>query len=174
MLRTGRNNLCLRKYRLDDIIPYAEFASNPAIWQYMRDEFPHPCSLEQAEIYILGAMGQVVPTQFAIEWQGHFAGDIHLSLQTDILRHSAMLGYWMAEPFWGCGLMTEAVKTISRYAFNRLQLKRIVSRVFANNEGSVRVLEKAGFHREGTFRKAVLKNNQYIDQLQFALDVFQD
>jgi len=174
MLKTGRENLYLRKYRLQDIPLYAEFASNPEICRYMRDDFPHPCTPERAEAYILGAMGGHKTTHFAIDFQGGFAGDIHLQPQTDILRHSALLGYWLAEPFWGCGIMTEAVKTITQYGFLVLGLKRIVARVLADNVASVKVLEKAGFIREGYFKRAVIKHGEYLDQAQYARDIFQE
>jgi len=102
---------------------------------------------------------------FAIDYQGIAIGDIHIAKQTDILRLSGFLGYWIAEEFWGKGFVTEA---ITRHAFDNLGLIRVFARVFANNTGSIRVLEKAGYEREGYFKNAIIKEGVILDQLQYA------
>ncbi|MCZ8186727.1 MAG: GNAT family protein [Beijerinckiaceae bacterium] len=65
---------------------------------------------------------------------------------------SATLGYWMGAPHAGKGHMTEAVKALTRHAFLRLGLERIEAACLPDNAASVRVLEKAGFRREGYAR----------------------
>lgn len=65
---------------------------------------------------------------------------------------SATLGYWMGAQHAGKGHMTEAVKALSRHAFTRLHLERIEAACLPDNTASVRVLEKAGFRREGYAR----------------------
>ena len=67
--------------------------------------------------------------------------------------HRAELGYWLAQPYWGHGLMTEAVKAVSDFGFNHFGLSRITAGVFIYNPGSARVLEKSGFQLEGVLRK---------------------
>jgi len=82
--------------------------------------------------------------------------------------HKAELGYWLAKPWWGKGIMTEAVQKITDFAFADLGLIRITANVFQFNTASARVLEKAGFCLEGHFRKHYLKNGKIFDGLLYA------
>lgn len=77
-------------------------------------------------------------------------------------------GYWLAEDFWGKGLMTEVVNKFSDYCLGGRGLVRLEATVFSYNLGSIKVLEKNGFEREGIIRKAYLKNGEYIDGLLFS------
>ena len=84
-------------------------------------------------------------------------------------RHSAELGYWLGKPFWGRGIITEAARAITAYGFETLGLTRIYAHVDSDNGASARVLEKAGYQREGLLRKAVLKKGELVDYLLFAI-----
>ena len=75
---------------------------------------------------------------------------ISVELGKDIHRYTAELGYWLGEPYWNRGLMTEAVKLMKDYAFDTFpQLQRLYSVLFSNNLSSARVLEKVRFQCEG-------------------------
>ena len=65
--------------------------------------------------------------------------------------------------------MTEAVRALSEYAFAQFDLARMWACVFEWNPGSMRVLEKAGFEREGILRKAATKDGQTIDVALYAM-----
>ena len=73
------------------------------------------------------------------------------------------LGYWLAEPFWGRGLMAEACRAMVTYSFLSLQPERIQARVIEGNTASIRVLEKLGFRFEGTLRSAILRREKFED-----------
>jgi ribosomal-protein-alanine N-acetyltransferase len=88
-------------------------------------------------------------------------------LKEDVDRISAELGFWLGEPFWGRGIMTEAVRAFVPWAFERFSLSRIYAQVFAFNTGSARVLEKAGFILEATLRRSAIKDGMITDQFQF-------
>ena len=79
----------------------------------------------------------------------HISGSIGLFLGGDVYRKSAELGYWLAEDYWGRGVMTAAVKQLCAEVFSRWDIARIYAEPFARNTGSRRVLEKAGFTLEG-------------------------
>ena len=64
--------------------------------------------------------------------------------------------------------MTGAIKTICEQAFEMFDIARIEGRVFANNPGARRALEKAGFTLEGVLRKSVYKNGYLFDCLLLA------
>lgn len=169
ILQSNIDGLVLRPFRPDDAEAYSKYANNYNIWRFMRDEFPHPYTYEHAKDYIEKICLTNGTSYFAIDYQGVAIGDIHIAMQSDILRLSGFLGYWLAEEFWGRGFITEAVRTITRYAFENLGLIRIFARVFANNTGSIRVLEKAGYQLEGHFKNAIIKEGVILDQLQYAI-----
>ena len=83
--------------------------------------------------------------------------------------HRAEIGYWLAKPFWGRGIMTAVVAGVCRHGFEEFGLVKIVAHVFTGNPASARVLEKCGFVQEGLFRKHFLKDGKLIDAWAFAL-----
>ena len=83
--------------------------------------------------------------------------------------HKTEIGYWLARPYWGQGIMTDAVRAYVRYAFNELQLLRLTAHVFEFNIGSARVLEKNGFKLEGRLRKHLRKDDRLIDARLYGL-----
>ncbi|WP_282035426.1 GNAT family N-acetyltransferase [Metabacillus indicus] len=89
-----------------------------------------------------------------------------------VMRHSlqsAVLGYFLDQDHNGKGYTTEAVKLILEYAFNELKLHRIEAGVMPHNLGSIRVLEKAGFHKEGLAKQNVLINGKWEDHVMLAV-----
>ncbi|MBS3174696.1 GNAT family N-acetyltransferase [Candidatus Woesearchaeota archaeon] len=97
---------------------------------------------------------------FVIDINREVVGSIGL---IDIKKdHKAEIGYWLAEKYWGQGIMTEAVNLILNYGFKKLKLKRIYGKVFTFNKGSQKVLKKAGFSYEGYLKKDIIKNKKLI------------
>jgi [ribosomal protein S5]-alanine N-acetyltransferase len=83
--------------------------------------------------------------------------------------HRAEIGYWLAKPYWGQGIMTAIVRRLVEFAFAELGLVKIVAHVFAGNAASAKVLEKCEFVQEGYLRKHFLKDGKYLDVRLFAL-----
>ncbi len=82
---------------------------------------------------------------------------------------SALIGYSMDGDYNGKGYMTEAVRFVVRHAFEVLALHRIEAGVMPHNQGSLRVLEKAGFEREGLCRRNVNINGRWQDHVLLAI-----
>ncbi len=82
--------------------------------------------------------------------------------------HRAEIGYWLAQPYWGRGLMTAVVRRACDYAVAEWGLMRVVAHVFAGNAASARVLEKCGFEREGYLRKHFRKDGRLLDVWLYA------
>ncbi len=78
------------------------------------------------------------------------------------------LGYWVAKPFWGQGIITEAINLITSYCLEELQLERIYAHVQPENIGSWKVLEKAGYEREGLLRKLMYVKDKSYDHYIYA------
>ena len=83
--------------------------------------------------------------------------------------HKAEIGYWLAKPLWGRGIMTAVVQRVCQQALVAFGLVKIIAHVHPHNSASVRVLEKCGFQEEGFLRKHHLKDGKYIDARLFAL-----
>lgn len=161
----------LRPWRDTDADSLARYANHEGIARNLRDVFPHPYTLDDARAYIR-LCREADPSRehcCAIEVAGEAAGSIGLFRQADVNRQCAELGYWLGEPFWGKGVMTEAVRQICSDGFRRWDIVRIYAEPFARNTGSCRVLEKAGFVREGILRNSVFKNGVVEDACLYAL-----
>ena len=143
-------------------------ADNQKISRNLRDGFPNPYTLRDAENFINKLLKQEPLTFFAIEYKGEYVGNISLSMGTDVYRKSAELGYFIGEPYWNKGIATTAVNLITEYGFRNFDIVRIHAGLFKHNLASQRVLEKCGFHYEGTFEKAVFKLGEFWDEVRFA------
>lgn len=107
------------------------------------------------------------PVHFAIREGEELIGSIGFDGLTK--GHKAEIGYWLAKPWWGRGIMTAVVGVACRYAFRQWNLVRITAHVFEFNLASARVLEKNGFEFEGLLRKHYLKDGQFLNSPLFAL-----
>jgi ribosomal-protein-alanine N-acetyltransferase len=167
-MRIELERCVLRSWRDDDAEALAAGANNRNVWMTLRDLMPHPYSLADAEAFLRRVSEKGPKHSFCIEVDGKAAGAISLRFESDVHRLTAELGYWLAEPFWGGGVMSEAVRGLVDYAFRTYSLRRIFASVYANNPASARVLEKAGFAFEGRMRQNVIKEGQILDSLLYA------
>lgn len=164
-------NILLRKWEQKDAKALAEAADHPRIAENLRNAFPNPYTLEDAEWFINDCTAQAGKGQilYAVEVDGVVAGSISISRGTDVYEKSAELGYWLAEDRWGQGIMTQAVRMICKEAFAVMDIVRIFAEPFAHNAGSRRVLEKAGFTYEGTMRDGIFKNGKIGSYCMYSL-----
>jgi [ribosomal protein S5]-alanine N-acetyltransferase len=158
----------IRPWTVDDAIAIQRYANNRKIWMNLRDMFPHPYTLENAHAFLSFLLKEVPQTTFAIATVSEAIGCIGLRLGSDVHRKTAELGYWLGEPFWGRGIMSEAVSEFTRWAFEAFELQRIFAEPFENNAASARVLEKAGFVCEGRMRANAFKDNRVLDSFIYA------
>jgi len=106
---------------------------------------------------------------FAIEDDGQAVGGIGLIPGTDVDRVSAEVGYWLGRAVWGRGLATRAVRSLTAWTFATFDVTRLFATPFSFNPASARVLEKAGWRREGVLRNAVVKEGRVADLLVYAI-----
>ena len=159
----------IRNWRPGDEASLVRHANNRKIWINLRDRFPHPYTPADAEQWIRHASTVSPATSFAIVVEGAAVGGIGLLLKDDIFRRSAEIGYWLGEEYWGRGIVTEAVRAVTEYAFTNFDLCRIYAGVFEWNPASMRVLEKAGYEFEGRVKKSVTKDGRTIDEYIYAI-----
>jgi RimJ/RimL family protein N-acetyltransferase len=159
----------LREWRSGDEVSLVRHANNRKIWINLRDAFPQPYTMEDAARWISRAGSEEPVTSFAIVVDGEAVGGIGIVLQQDVFRRSAEIGYWLGEDFWGRGIVTQAVRALTEYAFSNFDLCRIYAGVFEWNPASMRVLEKCGYQLEARMKKAITKDGKTIDDFIYAI-----
>ncbi len=162
-------NVSLRQWEISDINDLIEYANNPNIAQNMTNAFPHPYTKEAGLKFIEIAQSHSPARVFAICVNNQAVGAIGVHPQADIHEKCAELGYWLAAPFWGKGIMSVAVKQMIEYAFQNFAIVRLYARPFSSNTGSQKVLQKCGFKLEAQLKKSIYKNETYLDELIYAI-----
>ena len=147
-------NCKIRRWELSDARDLATALSNKKIQDNLRDGLPYPYTEKDGKEFIstMLAANENDTFAFAITVNGKVIGSIGTFRQTNIHNKTAELGYYIAEEYWGKGIMTEAVKQLCDYVFSHTDIIRIYAEPFSYNIGSCRVLEKAGFQYEGTMK----------------------
>jgi [ribosomal protein S5]-alanine N-acetyltransferase len=163
------NGCCIRSFLPEDKTSLTRHANNIKIAGKLRDAFPHPYLEEDAREWINLATTSSPQTHFAIASGTECIGCIGLTLQEDIFSHSAEIGFWLGEEFWGKGITSNACRKLIEYGFTELGLTRIFAYVFADNPASIKVLQKSGMHQEGILIKGVRKDNVFHDTILFAI-----
>jgi len=169
-MRIVIGNIVLRGWEEDDIESLARIANNKKIFDNLRDGFPHPYTLEDARNYISRVKNHDPKSKlFAIEVDGKIAGNIGVFLKEDIYRKNAEIGYFLAEEWWGKGIMTKVIRKVVDYTFEGCDIIRIYAEPFARNAASRKVLEKAGFKLEAILKNNVIKNDIIQDSCIYSL-----
>ena len=150
---------------MTDARDLATALSNKKVQDNLRDGLPYPYTEQDGKEYISLMLDADDKNTFAfaVTADGKVIGSIGAFRQDNIHRQTAEFGYYIAEEYWGKGIMTEAVKQLCDYVFTHTDIIRIYAEPFSYNIGSCRVLEKAGFKYEGTLRSNAVKNGNVLD-----------
>lgn len=156
-METMTNNvpaeITLRQFKLSDIDDFIEWAGNPKVTQFCR--WNAYTSRDDA----LNFLNEVInshPWYRAICVNDRPIGSIYVTPAGTVGKDERRgeISYQLSEKYWGKGIATKAVKMVSSCMFKELKyLDRVEGLVFSENTASQKVLEKAGFFKEGTFRK---------------------
>lgn len=159
----------LRPFHLDDMENLAQSANNSNIARFMTDSFPHPYTLTNAKAFIEMATKDEPVHIFAIDIAGKACGGMGVHPMQDIHRKNAEIGYWIAEPYWGKGIVSALLPQLIEFAFKTYDINRLFAKAFGNNRASQRILEKNGFVLETTLKEVIYKNGEYLDELIYAI-----
>ncbi|OKL44337.1 GNAT family N-acetyltransferase [Pseudovibrio exalbescens] len=137
-LSTSR--MMLRAPRLTDARAIARHLNNFEVSKRLA-VVPFPYSEKDAVEWIEAKQHPNVHT-WLLDYQKEVIGAV-------VLRHPApetwTLGYWLAQPYWGQGLMSEAVRPVLRHAFEELGAAAVKAGAYVDNSGSIHLLTKLGF-----------------------------
>ena len=147
--------------------------SNPAVTRFTLFDTHRTVtdSLRFVWNYALANYLEMIPDPFAITVKGDAGSPVvgcvgcHWASRPN---RTLELGYWLAEPYWGKGLVAEGAAAAVAFCFANYPAERIQARVVAGNAASVRVLEKIGFAYEGTMRKCLSRRGVQEDVMVFA------
>lgn len=161
----------LRPVKAEDRDSLWAYLNDPDIsafttWEYHRDIAATEAYLQ----FVLGnyACGQVENWGVQLTGQEGLVGMIGFGSVNEY-HGNGEVGFVLARKLWGRGITSKALGLVVREGFGSLGLQKIIGRSIAENEGSKRVFEKAGFTREGYLRKQYLKRNAFRDIVLYGL-----
>ncbi len=169
--RLETERLILSELQTTDIHQIVMYASNKKVSEFTVN-IPFPYSEKDATYWINSAyQGFNNRTQFifAIRLKGlnDFIGGIGVTVTPQNLR--AEIGYWLAEPFWNKGLMTEATGATISFSFTSLGVNKITATHFEINTSSGKVMTKCGMHKEGVLKEHIFKNSVFHNLVVYGL-----
>jgi ribosomal-protein-alanine N-acetyltransferase len=170
MVIQGENNINLVSWNETHFHALYSLANNKNIAKFLKDSFPSPYTIHDAKHWIEFNCKFSPPQNFAIEFQGKLVGSVGGEIGKNELRTNMEIGFWVAEPFWGKGIASEAVMRFSHYVLLKFpEVKRLFAQVFDSNLASLKVLENAGFVPEAILRHGYIKNGHIGDVFQYVL-----
>lgn len=142
------NRLVLRQFRQDDLEPICAYIGNYEVSK-MLTVVPYPYTKADGEWWLkhINETPLNEATNWVIESADGFAGAIGIRILED---GHPRIGYWLGEPFWGKGYMSEAAEAVVNYCFEALGASKVTSGAFEENDGSLNVLAKNGFQTVGS------------------------
>jgi [ribosomal protein S5]-alanine N-acetyltransferase len=162
--------IILRPWSINDAVELTSIANNKNIADNLRDGFPFPYSINDAKNWINIILPENSPSRFfAIKVDKLLVGSIGIVTKTDIYRKNFEIGYFINQDYWGRGIATRAIKAATSYAFKTFDIVRIYAEPFADNLGSRKALEKAGFTLEATLKRNVIKNEIIKDSCIYSV-----
>ncbi|GAB3909194.1 GNAT family N-acetyltransferase [Mucilaginibacter boryungensis] len=165
------NGFTLRNWKLSDAAAMQRNADNKNVSRFLLDRFPSPYTIADAEAWVRLWQNHEPIINFAIaDENDEVIGGVGLELREDIYRKTPLIGYWLAEPYWGKGIMPQAIKLVCGYAFAELDMICVLAFVLSKNPASGRVLEKAGFTKAGIIPRSVIKDNVVMDEHVYCLN----
>jgi RimJ/RimL family protein N-acetyltransferase len=163
----------LTEIRLSDKAAYLEHLKAKEIYDNtLRIPFPYTEGDADEWLALMEKANQEQPQPF--QWairntEDYLIGGIGFEDFAIGKDHRTEIGYWLAKPYWGGGIMTAIVPVACDFAFSNWELIKLTAHVFAFNPASARVLEKCGFVLEGYLKKHFVKDGSYVDVKMYAL-----
>ena len=158
----------LRDLVESDIPAIAAFANNYSVSRYMASRMPYPYTIEDARWWVTtGSKEQGL--NLAVSLDGTCIGVVGVRPGENEYRYSAEIGYWIAEQYWGKGFGSQVVAEMTSRVFAETEIVRLYAPVYSPNKASMRILEKNGYTLEAIHRRAVYKDDSFLDEHVFVI-----
>lgn len=163
--------LRLRSISATDVDDFYDVYSNPQVMRYWSTPaLPNKEAASKLIVEICEGIAQhdMLKWGIALRENDKLIGSVSL-FHIEFTHHRAEIGYAQGRIYWGHGYMQEALRAVLNYAFETLDLHRIEADVDPRNDGSVRILERLGFQREGYLRERWQVNGEIQDAFFYGL-----
>jgi [ribosomal protein S5]-alanine N-acetyltransferase len=185
MIRGSKYDICNMKKHIqinEDIhLTEVRATDKPYFIKYLNDAevaantllIPSPYTEGDADFFIKLCRDSARIHKQVVNWairdkNGELIGGIGRMMKSEMgSKHKDEIGYWLAKPLRGQGIMTEVVRGFTDYLHQDFKLIRIEAVVFPHNPASMRVVEKAGFEREAYCRNYHVKKGKPIDGVMY-------
>ncbi len=154
----------LRAWHESDALSLARHVNNVNILRWMSDTFPRHYTPELAEHWVRHGHIEFGGDNWALTLDDEAVGGCGIHQQAAQFRCVAEVGWWLAEPHWGRGVMSHAARVLVSRALDNPQIARVFAPIHAGNARSMAVARHAGMHLEGVQRQSALKDGRVIDR----------
>jgi ribosomal-protein-alanine N-acetyltransferase len=166
------DRILLRRFKRSDWPALLKQANNPKIGKYL--PLMDSINNEKDAIKWINRCHRLFRENkaryLAIEYidSGEMIGSANLK-NINPADRNAEVEYWLDDNYWHKGIASESLAAVLKHAFSEMDLVRTYAIVHAKNIASIKLLEKFGFIREGTYRKATFMNNEWSDVYSYGL-----
>ncbi len=170
VLETAR--LRLRHFSEADLPTFLAYRNDPEIaryqsWETITAGQARALISEQLHLHP-GTPGTWFQFAIALKTTDDLIGDCMLHVRADDPQQGE-IGYTLAREEQGRGYATEAIRAVLTYAFETLDLHRVIATVDCRNTPSIRLLERVGMRREGHFLQDAWYKGEWCDDYLYAL-----
>ncbi len=137
------DKITLRPILITDVPAIVKHVNNPAIINNLPDNISTPFTQKNAEDFICYSRMAYNKKIDAITYEDELIGMI--GIESFDWKQRVEIGFWLAQPYWNKGIMSQSVSLMMKYAFDELGIKKLTAKIYEHNEGSIHVLKKLGF-----------------------------
>jgi glucose-1-phosphate thymidylyltransferase len=155
----------LRDIRMSDLQGnYPRWMNDREVVRYLESRFAR-----QTKSNIREFVRKILANENAVFLAIMTENDVHIGnvkLSIDRIHKTAEIGIIIGEKrYWGKGYATEAIETVSRYAFSDLGLHKLTAGIYSDNIGSFKAFKNAGFHTEGFQLEQYISDGKRVDKI---------
>lgn len=155
-----------REFEQKDEALLVSYLNDEAQTQFLSARLPQPYTNEAAHWWV--NTGSRIGVVYAIIHNGIFVGSINAISGEFEKQKTAEIGYWVAKPYWGKGIATNALQKFTDLLFEHTDFIRLNASVFEGNLASAKVLQKCAYKLEAVLEKAIYKNGVFFNELLYS------
>lgn len=136
------DNYSIRDLSPNDVEALVKYANNYSVSRFLRDVFPYPYKIEDAEKWVNFVMNDKNNFAYAIADESELIGVIGANLNSDVNRFTLEIGYWIGEPFWNKGITTKAVKLYCNFLFTNYNFNHLTASILKEMKHQLKLCRK--------------------------------